>query len=208
MDQDGGGLDATDELAPRVVPERAHVAVRLDLAVGIDPGGAPAVAGEPEPLETLAEVPQVLEKKRFRGARDELLAHALDDRRGSRRRPPVRPSRERHRRRISASYSGKYVAITVRSNERRIDVSGSRARRNANERGTRSSGWVAPGASRSRSARATVTSWCVASRSTRHRQPSPAGSHRTWIGVMRLLAGSSDTRTSGAAGLCRGGRPR
>src|SRR4051812_4819087 len=83
MDQRGARLDATDQLAAGVVPEGADVAVRADRAVCVDPGGAPAVAGEPEPLETLAEVPQGLEKKRLRGARDELLAHALDDRRGS-----------------------------------------------------------------------------------------------------------------------------
>src|SRR4051812_2589000 len=91
MDQDGGGLDATDELATGVVPERAHVAVRPDRTVGVDPSGAPAEAGEPEPLEALAEVPQIGEKKRLRGARDELLAHALDDRRGTRPRSPVPP---------------------------------------------------------------------------------------------------------------------
>src|SRR3954469_23808201 len=91
MDQRGCRLDPTDQLAPGVVPEGADVAVRPDRAVGVDPGGAPAEAGEPEPLETLPEVPQVGEKKRLRGARDELLAHALDDRRGSPPRPRVAP---------------------------------------------------------------------------------------------------------------------
>src|SRR3954447_26933071 len=91
MDQRGARLDATDQLAAGVVPEGADVAVRADRAVCVDPGGAPAVAGEPEPLETLPEVPQVGEKKRLRGARNELLAHAHDDRRRPPRRSPVPP---------------------------------------------------------------------------------------------------------------------
>ena len=66
-------------------------------------------------------------------------------------------------RRISRAYSGKYLSIVERSNSRRIDVFASRARRNSNERLTKSA--TSPPPYRSRSARETRTTWFVVTRS-------------------------------------------
>ena len=51
----------------------------------VDPGRAPAEAGDAEPLELLGERPQLVEPERLARPGDEVLAHRRDDTRGRRR---------------------------------------------------------------------------------------------------------------------------
>ena len=64
-----------DLVAPRIVAERPDVAVRAERAVVRQPRGAPAEAGDAEPLEPLGERPQLVEPERLGGPGDEVLAH-------------------------------------------------------------------------------------------------------------------------------------
>ena len=60
---------------PGIVAEGADVAVRREAAVAVEPRGAPAEPGDPEPLEPLGERPQLVEPERLRGPGDVVLAH-------------------------------------------------------------------------------------------------------------------------------------
>ena len=75
VDERDRRLGAADRLATGVVAERADVAVRREPPIATEPGSAPAEPGEPEPLESLDERPQIVEPERLRGAGDEVLTH-------------------------------------------------------------------------------------------------------------------------------------
>ena len=62
-------------VTPRVVTKRAHVPMAGQPAVGANPGGAPAETGDPEPLQALRELPQLVQPERLCGPGDEVLTH-------------------------------------------------------------------------------------------------------------------------------------
>ena len=92
VDERGGRLGRPDPLAARIVAKGTDVAVRLEPAIGPDPGRAPAEAGDPESLQPLGERPQLVEPERLRGPGDEVLTHV---RPMLARRPPGRPGTSR-----------------------------------------------------------------------------------------------------------------
>ncbi len=76
VDEGRGGLGSADSCrAVRVVAERAHVAVAVEPAIATQPGGTPAEPGDPEPLQSLRERPQLVEAEGLGGPGDVVLAH-------------------------------------------------------------------------------------------------------------------------------------
>ena len=75
VDERGGRLGRADLVAPGVVAEGPHVAVRPEAALRREPRRTPAEAGDPEPLELLGERPERVEPERLRGPGDVVLTH-------------------------------------------------------------------------------------------------------------------------------------
>jgi hypothetical protein len=75
MDERCGRLDRPDRLAAGIVAEGPHVPVGAELRLAVEPCRAPAEPGDPEPLESLRERPQLVEPERFGSPDDEVLTH-------------------------------------------------------------------------------------------------------------------------------------